>query len=64
MNITTYTPEQMKLSAQFADAWNRAQPDKKAVFETIMSAVIFGMEIAEQNAVQSQERPTEERPRT
>lgn len=62
MNSTTYTPEQMKLSDQFAPAWNRAPPDKKAMFETIMSSVIFGVEIA-QNADQSQERLTAERPR-
>lgn len=55
MNSIAYTQDELRLSTQFAQAWSRAKTDKRAMFEALMSAVIFGAEFAERNAASQAE---------
>ena len=41
--------EQMKIPVQFLTAGNSVRPEKRALFEALMSAVLLGMETAERN---------------
>lgn len=41
--------EQMRIPVQFVTAGNSVRPEKQALFELLMSAVLLGMETAERN---------------
>lgn len=52
--------EQIKLPAKFVAAGNSVRPEAQAMFESLMSAVLLGMETAERNlyaAPAAPERP-------
>jgi len=48
--------EQMRIPVQFLATGNSVRPEKQALFESLMSAVLLGMETAER-AHTAQERP-------
>lgn len=41
--------ERLKVPAKFVTAGNSVRPEKQALFESLMSAVLLGMETAERN---------------
>lgn len=56
--------EQMRIPVQFVSDGNNVRPEKQALFESLMSAVLLGMETAERNLTARNQAtpPTVQRP--